>query len=155
MYQGNAPRRYVPFGVIPAFLADEAWSGALSHQERETAITAMTQLVPAAASITLPMLVTVAGGQAERRFLEFFAAAIRNPHTRRAYQRVEETRLPSCGSGWTLTTSIAASVPVATTRMAAAVPSAVVRSSRCADARARNSLGVPAPTRSRITSPRL
>src|SRR3954471_22871568 len=34
------------------------------------------------------------------------------------YQRVEETRLPSCGSGWTLTTSIAASVPVATTRMA-------------------------------------
>src|SRR3982750_1082227 len=72
-----------------------------------------------------------------------------------AYQRVEETRLPSCGPGGTLTTSIAASVPVATTRMAATAPSAAVRSSRCADARARNSLGVPAPTRRRMTSPRL
>src|SRR4051795_6219291 len=71
------------------------------------------------------------------------------------YQRVEETRLPSCGSGWTLTTSIAASVPVATTRMAAAAPSAVVRSSRRADARARNSRGVPAPTRRRMIRPRL
>src|SRR3954451_7192448 len=50
-----------------------------------------------------------------------------------------------------LTTSIAASVSVATIRMAATAPSAAVRSSRCADARARNSLGVPAPTRRRMT----
>ena len=35
----------------------------------------------------LPALVTAAGEQAQRRFLEFFAAAIRNPHTRRAYSR--------------------------------------------------------------------
>jgi putative transposase len=71
------------------------------------------------------------------------------------YQPVEETRLPSCGSGWMLTTSIAASMPVATTRMAAAASSAVVRSSRCADTRARNSRGVPAPTSNRMIRPRL
>jgi uncharacterized membrane protein YczE len=73
----------------------------------------------------------------------------------RAYQRVEETQVQSDGSGWKLTTSIAASVPVATARMASAAPSAVARTNRCAEARARNSRGVPAPTRSRITSPRL
>src|SRR3954453_12047626 len=71
------------------------------------------------------------------------------------YQRVEETRLPSRGPGCTLTTSIAASVSVATTRMATTAPSPAVRSSRCAAARARNSLGVSAPTRRRMTRPRL
>jgi len=30
-------------------------------------------------------LIAAAGDQAARRFLEFFAATIRNPHTRRAY----------------------------------------------------------------------
>jgi hypothetical protein len=42
-------------------------------------------LVPVAAPASLPALVTATGDRAERRFLEFFAAAIRNPHTRRAY----------------------------------------------------------------------
>ena len=37
--------------------------------------------------ITTPVLVTTAGERAEVRFLEFFASAIRNPHTRRAYAR--------------------------------------------------------------------
>src|SRR5689334_21275546 len=72
-----------------------------------------------------------------------------------ACQRVEETRLQPPGSGSNLTTSIAASVAVSTTRMTSAAPSAVARASRCAAARARNSRGVPAPTRRRITSPRL
>ncbi len=35
----------------------------------------------------LPVLVAAASDQARLRFLEFFAAAIRNPHTRRAYAR--------------------------------------------------------------------
>jgi len=35
----------------------------------------------------LPALVAAAGEPATRRFLEFFAASIRNPHTRRAYDR--------------------------------------------------------------------
>jgi hypothetical protein len=33
---------------------------------------------------SLPALVTSAGERAGIRFLEFFASAIRNPHTRRA-----------------------------------------------------------------------
>lgn len=36
---------------------------------------------------TLPQLVSAAGDRAQLRFLEFFAANIRNPHTRRAYAR--------------------------------------------------------------------
>ena len=36
---------------------------------------------------TLPPVVAASGPQAQRHFLEFFAATIRNPHTRRAYAR--------------------------------------------------------------------
>jgi hypothetical protein len=36
----------------------------------------------------VPALIAVAGERASRRFLEFFATNIRNPHTRRAYSRV-------------------------------------------------------------------
>lgn len=39
------------------------------------------------AVLVLPALVADAGERTRRRFLEFFAAAIRNPHTRRAYAR--------------------------------------------------------------------
>ena len=46
----------------------------------------MNQLVPISAP-TLPALVAAAGELASMRFLEFFAANIRNPHTRRAYAR--------------------------------------------------------------------
>jgi hypothetical protein len=44
----------------------------------------MNQLVPIS-SATLPALVAAAGEHLSVRFLEFFAANIRNPHTRRAY----------------------------------------------------------------------
>jgi tetratricopeptide (TPR) repeat protein len=71
------------------------------------------------------------------------------------YQRVDEAGLQLWGSGSMLTASIAASVPVATTRMTSAVPSAVTRASRYAEPPARNSRGVPAPTRRRMTRPRL
>jgi hypothetical protein len=47
------------------------------------------QLVPIGAP-TLPALVAAAGEHASIRFLEFFAANIRNPHTRRAYYRAAE-----------------------------------------------------------------
>ena len=46
----------------------------------------MNQLVPIT-SAALPTLVAAAGERAGMRFLEFFAANIRNPHTRRAYGR--------------------------------------------------------------------
>ena len=35
----------------------------------------------------LPSLVSAAGDRASYRFLEFFTARIRNPHTRRSYGR--------------------------------------------------------------------
>ena len=58
----------------------------------------MTDLLPAVAgagAITVslppapavPALIAAAGDRAALRFLEFFAASIRNPHTRRAYSR--------------------------------------------------------------------
>jgi Winged helix-turn helix len=71
------------------------------------------------------------------------------------YQRVEEARFQSDGSGYKPTTSIAVSVPVATARMTSTAPSVVAGATRCADARARNALGVPAPTRRRRIRPRL
>ena len=44
----------------------------------------MNQLVPMIAA-RAPTLVAAAGARASYRFLEFFTAQIRNPHTRRAY----------------------------------------------------------------------
>jgi hypothetical protein len=58
--------------------------------------------MPTAASVALrladdvPVLITAAGEQASMRFLEFFAANIRNPHTRRAYARAAEEFLAWC-----------------------------------------------------------
>src|ERR1700726_881102 len=57
----------------------------------------MNQLVPIT-SAALPALVAAAGEQASMRFLEFFAANIRNPHTRRAYARAAEEFLAWCAS---------------------------------------------------------
>ncbi|MGG5890703.1 tyrosine-type recombinase/integrase [Falsiroseomonas sp. HC035] len=48
------------------------------------------------AHVGLPALVTAAGERAGLRFLEFFAAAIRNPHTRRAYARAATDFLVWC-----------------------------------------------------------
>ncbi len=55
----------------------------------------MNQLVPPY-SPALPALVATAGERAGLRFLEFFAANIRNPHTRRAYARAAEEFLAWC-----------------------------------------------------------
>ena len=38
----------------------------------------------------MPALIAAAGERAGMRFLEFFSANIRNPHTRRAYARAAE-----------------------------------------------------------------
>jgi hypothetical protein len=56
----------------------------------------MNHLVPLAASTKFPTLIAAAGGQAARRFLEFLAANIRNPHTRRAYGRAVDEFLAWC-----------------------------------------------------------
>src|SRR5216684_3491463 len=57
----------------------------------------MNQLVPIN-SPALPVLVAAAGERSSMRFLEFFAANIRNPHTRRAYYRAAEEFLTWCAS---------------------------------------------------------
>jgi site-specific recombinase XerD len=56
----------------------------------------MSKLVRVPSSPALPVLVTAAGDRAEIRFLEFFAANIRNPHTRRAYGRAVGEFLTWC-----------------------------------------------------------
>jgi site-specific recombinase XerC len=55
----------------------------------------MNQLVPIT-SATLPALVAAAGERGGMRFLEFFAANIRNPHTRRASARAAEEFFAWC-----------------------------------------------------------
>src|SRR6266700_2981787 len=71
----------------------------------------MNQPVPINSSAAvLPVLVAVAGERAGTRFLEFFAANIRNPHTRRAYHRAAEEFLAWCARAGV--PSIAAVQPV-------------------------------------------
>ena len=53
-------------------------------------------LFPAAELV--PALAAAAGERASVRFLEFFAANIRNPHTRRAYARAADEFLAWCAS---------------------------------------------------------
>jgi site-specific recombinase XerD len=47
----------------------------------------MSQIVTAGSAARAPSLISAAGEKASYRFLEFFAAQIRNPHTRRSYIR--------------------------------------------------------------------
>jgi len=56
-------------------------------------VTQLTRIIP---SSTLPTLISAAGERASLRFLEFFAANIRNPHTRRAYGRAVADFLAWC-----------------------------------------------------------
>jgi site-specific recombinase XerD len=57
--------------------------------------------------IAPPALVLAAGDRAGIRFLEFFASAIRNPHTRRAYARAASDFLTWCaGAGVTSITAV-------------------------------------------------
>jgi len=56
---------------------------------------ALTTLPPAALPV-IPELIAAAGDRASLRFLEFFAATIRNPHTRRAYGRAVAEFLTWC-----------------------------------------------------------
>ena len=55
--------------------------------EQLPAIIDRTQIIGAAHMHAVPALIAASGVRASFRFLEFFAANIRNPHTRRAYSR--------------------------------------------------------------------
>jgi len=56
----------------------------------------LTLTVTAQIPAQIPALIAAAGERASMRFLEFFAADIRNPHTRRAYARAAEEFLAWC-----------------------------------------------------------
>jgi hypothetical protein len=79
----------------------------------------LSQLVPINSS-TLPALVAAAGERAGMRFLEFFAANIRNPHTRRAYARAADEFLAWCASAGVPSIGAVQPVHVATWRNAGA-----------------------------------
>jgi hypothetical protein len=70
----------------------------------------VNQLVIHSSSPAVPVLVAAAGERAGMRFLEFFAANIRNPHTRRAYARAADEFLSWCADAGV--SSIAAVQPV-------------------------------------------
>ena len=55
--------------------------------EQLPAIIDRTEIIGDARAHVVPALIAAAGERASLRFLEFFAANIRNPHTRRAYSR--------------------------------------------------------------------
>jgi hypothetical protein len=52
--------------------------------------------IAAGSTHVVPPLIAAAGKRASLRFLEFFAANIRNPHTRRAYGRAVTEFLAWC-----------------------------------------------------------
>jgi site-specific recombinase XerD len=56
----------------------------------------MNSLSPIKGKISLPSLISSAGERAGVRYMEFFAANIRNPHTRRAYARAVKDFLAWC-----------------------------------------------------------
>src|SRR5438309_10337919 len=70
----------------------------------------MNPIVPFARAASVPVLVEAAGERAGIRVLEFFASAIRNPHTRRAYARAAGDFLAWCASAGV--TSITAVQPL-------------------------------------------
>ena len=62
----------------------------------------------------LPELIAAAGERASMRFLEFFAANIRNPHTRRAYARAADEFLAWCADAGVPSIGAVRAVHVAT-----------------------------------------
>ena len=73
----------------------------------------MTQLAPIVAD-RVPGLVAVAGAAAQTRFLEFFAANIRNKHTRRAYAQATREFFEFCESAGVATITEVKPLHVAT-----------------------------------------
>lgn len=63
---------------------------------------------------SLPVLVAASGDRAGMRFLEFFASAIRNPHTRRAYARAAGDFLTWCADAGVMSITAVRPLHVAT-----------------------------------------
>jgi site-specific recombinase XerD len=66
-----------------------------------------TGIIGAACAHIVPALIAASGERSSLRFLEFFAANIRNPHTRRAYSRAVSEFMAWCDdSGVTSITAV-------------------------------------------------
>jgi site-specific recombinase XerC len=72
------------------------------------------KLLAPTSSPKLPVLIATAGERTSPRFLEFFAANIRNPHPRRAYYRAAEEFLAWCASAGVASIGAVQPVHVAT-----------------------------------------
>ena len=71
-------------------------------------------IVPRLPSHVVPTIVAAAGDRAALRFVEFFAANIRNPHTRRAYARAAGEFLAWCAAAGVPSVTAVRPVHVAT-----------------------------------------
>jgi hypothetical protein len=75
--------------------------------EQLPAIIDRTEIISDVRAHVVPTLIAAAGERASLRFLEFFAANIRNPHTRRAYSRAVAEFMTWCdGNGVTSITAV-------------------------------------------------
>ena len=72
------------------------------------------EFAPSLSNSSIPTLIAAAGERASMRFLEFFTANIRNPHTRRAYARAAEEFLTWCASAGVPSIAVVQPVHVAT-----------------------------------------
>jgi site-specific recombinase XerC len=70
-------------------------------------------------AVPVPALVAAAGERASMRFLEFFAANIRSPHTRRAYYRAAQEFLAWCAIACVQPVHVATWIEVSTRALAA------------------------------------
>src|ERR1700722_1570821 len=102
MCWGGLPERRAGGRSVPVDICRLPQGARGKHREAS----AMTQQLPAIIDRTgkiaadrahvVPALIAAAGERATLRFLEFFAANIRNPHTRRAYGRAVADFLAWC-----------------------------------------------------------
>jgi site-specific recombinase XerD len=68
--------------------------------EQLPALIDRTEIIGDVRGYVVPALIAAAGARASLRFLEFFAANIRNPHTRRAYGRAVTDFLAWCDDNY-------------------------------------------------------
>jgi hypothetical protein len=80
----------------PDEVAALSWESSRRAVRCTQGIQRMNELTPISAALELPYLISAASDHAQTRFLEFFAANIRNIHTRRAYAQATREFLAWC-----------------------------------------------------------
>jgi site-specific recombinase XerD len=83
----RSPPTTTALTISPAFRPAASYARADDRAAPHHTLDASTRTISPRPPDTVPALIAAAGDRASLRFLEFFAANIRNPHTRRAYAR--------------------------------------------------------------------